>query len=98
MANKLSDILQMIHNTQIRTAIDKLGVMTTVIADKGLQLDADQEVQIPQFDPSIFVAIGLYTVDGTGDSIWGTTDDNAQCTERQIIGPVFPHADQLDKN
>ena len=77
---------------------DKLGVMTTVIADKGLQLDADQEVQIPQFDPSIFVAIGLYTVDGTAPSIWGTTDDNAQCTERQIIGPVFPHADQLDKN
>ena len=77
---------------------DKLGVMTTVIADKGLQLDANQEVQIPQFDPEIFVAIGLYTVDGTGASTWGDTDDNAQCTERQIIGPVFPHADQLDKN
>ena len=77
---------------------DKLGVTTTVIADNGLQLDAAQEVQIPQFDPSIFVAIGLYTVDGTGDTVWGTTDDNATCTERQIIGPVFPHADQLDKN
>lgn len=77
---------------------DKLGVMTTVIADNGLQLDADSELQIPQFDPEIFVALAILTVDGTGASTWGTTDDNAQVTIRQLLGPVFPHPDKLDLN
>lgn len=77
---------------------DSLGVMTTVQADNGLQLDADSELQIPQFDPEIFVALAVLTVDGTGASTWGTTDDNAQVTIRQLLGPVFPHADKLDKN
>jgi 3D (Asp-Asp-Asp) domain-containing protein len=77
---------------------DRLGVMTTVQADNGLQLDADSEIQIPQFDPSVFVAIALLTVDGTGASTWGTTDDSAQVTVRQLLGPVYPHEDKLDKN
>ena len=69
---------------------DKLGVMTTVIADNGLQLTAAQELVIPHFDPEVFVAIGLYTLTGTGDSTWGTTDDNAQVGETQWIGPCYP--------
>ena len=77
---------------------DRLGTMTTVIADNGLQLDADSEIQIPQFDPEIFVALAILTLDGTEDSTWGTTNDSGQVTIRQLLGPVFPHADQLDKN
>jgi hypothetical protein len=77
---------------------DKLGVMTTVQADNGLQLDAASELQIPHFDPEIFVALAILTVDGTGASTWGTTDDSAQVTIRQLLGPVFPHADKLDNN
>jgi hypothetical protein len=77
---------------------DELGVMTTVIADNGLQLDAASELQIPQFDPEIFVALAILTVDGTGASTWGTTDDSAQVTIRQLLGCVYPHPDKLDKN
>jgi hypothetical protein len=77
---------------------DVNGVMTTVIADNGLQLDAASELQIPHFDPEIFVALAVLTVDGTGASTWGTTDDNAQVTIRQLLGPVFPHQAKLDNN
>ena len=77
---------------------DVNGTMTTVQADNGLQLDAASELQIPQFDPEIFVALAVLTVDGTGASTWGTTDDNAQVTIRQLLGPVFPHEDKLDLN
>ena len=77
---------------------DALGVMTTVIADNGIQDDADQVLMIPQFDPEIFVALAILTVDGTGASTWGTTDDNAQVTIRQLLGAVIPHASNLDKN
>jgi hypothetical protein len=77
---------------------DKLGVMTTVICDNGYQLDADSEIQIPQFDPEVFVALAILTLDATGASTWGTTDDNAQVTIRQLLGPVWPHPDKLDSN
>jgi hypothetical protein len=77
---------------------DVLGVMTTVIADNGYQLDADSEIQIPQFDPEIFVALAILTLDATGSSTWGTTDDNAQVTIRQLLGSVYPHPDQVDNN
>jgi len=77
---------------------DVLGVMTTVIADNGIQDDADSVLQIPQFDPEIFVALAVLTVDGTGASTWGTTDDNAQVTIRQLLGSVYPHEDKLDSN
>lgn len=77
---------------------DKQGVMTTVQCDNGLQLDAASELQIPVFDPEYFVALAVLTVDGTGASTWGTTDDSAQVTIRQLLGPVFPHEDKLDRN
>ena len=74
------------------------GVMTTVIADNGLQLDADSEIRIPQYDPEIFIALALLTVDGTGASTWGTTDDNAQVTIVQCLGPVYPTNLGIDAN
>lgn len=69
---------------------DAQGVMTTVVADNGLQLDADSVLRIPTFDPEVFVALAILVVDGTGASTWGTTDDNAQVTITQIVGPCFP--------
>jgi hypothetical protein len=77
---------------------DDLGVVTTVVADNGKQLDADSEIVIPAFDPEIWCAIGLYTIVGTGASTWGTTDDNAQVGETQLIGPVFPTGLGIDPN
>ena len=77
---------------------DNLGVVTTVIADLGYLLDAAQAIQIPTFDPEIWCAIGMYKLTGTGTSTWGTTDDNAQVTETQYIGPVFPTGLGIDKN
>jgi hypothetical protein len=77
---------------------DDLGVVTTVIADNGYQLDANSKIVIPTFDPEIWAAIGLYTIVGTGASTWGTTDDNAQVGETQIIGPVFPTGLGIDPN
>jgi hypothetical protein len=77
---------------------DDLGVVTTVVADNGYVLDADSEIVIPTFDPEIWAAIGLYTLNATGASTWGTTDDNAQVTEKQLIGPVFPTGLGIDPN
>jgi len=69
---------------------DNLGVVTTVIADNGALATAAQSLVIPHFDPEVWCAIGLYTLTATGPSTWGTTDDNAQVTETQLIGPVYP--------
>lgn len=77
---------------------DVNGTMTTVIADNGYQLDANSEIQIPQFDPEIFVALAILTLDATGASTWGSTDDSAQVTIRQLLGPVYPHSAKLDNN
>lgn len=77
---------------------DVNGVMTTVIADNGLQLDANSLIVIPQFDPEIFIAIGLLTVDGTGASVWGTDDDSGQVTIIQLLGPVYPTNNGIDPN
>ena len=68
---------------------DAQGVMTTVVADNGLQLDADSVLQIPTFDPEVFIALAILVIDGTGASTWGTTDDNAQVTVTQLVGPCF---------
>jgi hypothetical protein len=77
---------------------DNLGVTTTVIADLGAGvLTADQELVIPHFDPEVFCAIGLYTMTGTGASVWGTTNDASQTGETQFIGPVFPSDLTKDK-
>lgn len=77
---------------------DAQGVLTTIVADNGLQLDADSEIVIPSFDPEVFVAVALLTIDGTGASTWGTTDDNAQVTVTQWIGPCFPTKGGINKN
>jgi len=66
------------------------GVMTSVIAG-DVALDADVELSIPQFDPELFVACAVILLDSaTAPNVWGTTDDNANVTITQLIGPVFP--------
>jgi hypothetical protein len=77
---------------------DAQGVMTTVVADNGLQLDADSILQIPSFEAEIFIALAILVIDGTGASTWGTTDDNAQVTVTQIVGPAFASGLGIDKN
>jgi hypothetical protein len=78
--------------------VDDLGVLTTVLADNGHQLDADAKIVIPAFDPEIFCAIGIYTIVGTGASTWGTTNDNAQVGETDWLGPVYPTGLGIDSN
>ena len=92
---------QVCANTYTRRYLclaDAQGVMTTVVADNGLQLDAASELVIPSFDPEVFVAIAILVVDGTGASTWGTTNDAAQVTITQIIGPCFPTGAGIDAN
>jgi len=73
------------------------GTITLVKgSDEGV-LDADIELKIPQFDPEVFVAIGTLLIDSAGFTL-GTTSTAGVSTFAQLIGPVFPHADRLDKN
>jgi hypothetical protein len=74
------------------------GTMTTVIADNGLQLDADSEIVIPAFDPEIFLPIGRLDINCTDSWNWGDDDKNAQVTVVQLLGPVFPSGAGIDPN
>ena len=66
------------------------GIMTTVLGG-NIALDADVVLSIPKFDPELFVCIGYILKDGvTARDVWGTDDDNADCTVTQWIGPCFP--------
>jgi hypothetical protein len=72
------------------------GTITLVKAG-DVALDADVELQIPHFDPAIFVAIGTLLVDSAGFTM-GTTALTSIGTFAQLIGPVFPNELYLDKN
>ena len=73
------------------------GTITLVKASDEGVLDADIELKIPQFDPSTYVAIGTLLIDSAGFTL-GTTSTAGVSTFAQLIGPVVPHADRLDKN
>jgi len=59
-----------------------------------LALDADVECKIPMFDPSTYVCIAIVLIDGNGCTL-GTTNINALATVYQVVGPVYPHPDNL---
>lgn len=73
------------------------GTITLVKASDEGVLDADIELKIPQFDPEIFVAIGTLLIDSATFTL-GTTSTAGVSTFAQLLAPVYPHADMLDKN
>lgn len=64
----------------------------------SVALDAAVACKIPDFDPSTWVCIAIVLVDAGGAVTLGTTDINAIATVYQVIGPVFPHPDNIDIN
>ena len=63
--------------------------------------DSDNALQIPCYDPTRYVAVGLMYADhssGAADFVIGTTlqsADNHTATYYQVVGPCFPHASLL---
>ena len=74
---------------------DSAGTLTLVEASDTGVLDADIEIKIPQFDPSVFVAIGLMLIDSAAFTL-GTTSTAGIVTFTQLLGPVFPHSERID--
>ena len=71
-----------------------LGILTLVKADDG-----SGNLQIPNFEPEMFVAIGYLTVTPTsGAHVLGTTVLTTVGTFTQIIGPAMPQGSAIDKN
>lgn len=77
--------------------VNSAGTLTLVKASDSGVLDANIELKIPQFDPEVFVAIGTLLIDSAGFTL-GTTSTAGVSTFAQILGPVFPHPDYLDRN
>ena len=94
--NAVGDVVPTLYSRYYLCLADAAGTITLVKAGPKA-LDAAVELQIPQFDPAIFVAIGTLLIDSAGYTC-GTTSTAGISTFAQLIGPVFPHADQLDKN
>jgi len=61
-----------------------------------MALDAEVELKIPLYDPTVWCPIALMLVNSTGATL-GTTDIGASMigTEYQIVGTVLPHPDNL---
>jgi hypothetical protein len=85
--NLYSQWLIVYANAAGRLRIDLAGDMA---------LDANVELKIPMYDPTVWCPIALLLVDSTGATL-GTTDIGASMigTEYQVIGPVLPHPDNL---
>ena len=96
--------------TSITASYDQ-WFLVTAIADGTLQIweAGDEaatgyaEMKMPQFDPKLYVALGaIHIANGSsaafvvGTTSWAT--GSVTETYVQITGPVFPHADNMDKN
>jgi len=75
--------------------VNSAGTLTLVKADDG-----SGNLQIPNFEPELFCAIGYLTVTPTsGAHVLGTTALTTVGTFSQLIGvPVFPAAAVIDHN
>ena len=87
-----------LYTRHVLVLADAGGVMTTVQADNGLQLDAASLFIVPAFDPEVFVAIARIDIDCADSWVYGDDNKNAQCTPVQLIGPVFPTGTGIDAN
>jgi hypothetical protein len=58
------------------------------------------ELKIPHFDPLTYCCIGVIKIakDDAGDLTVGTTALTGDGTYVNLVGPVFPHPDNLDLN
>ena len=76
---------------------DEDGLLTINEAS-NYALDAAVVLKVPDFDYETLVCIGLAALDFTGASTIGTTDNNGITTVYQVLGPIFPHPDNIDLN
>ena len=95
--NGVGDVVASGDSMYYLALADAAGTLTMVLAGDGGELDADVTLKIPQFDPAIFVAVGLLLIDSAAFTL-GTTSTAGVSTFTQLMGPVFPHADYIDKN
>ena len=83
-------------------ALTQQGADTLTLVKAGdVALDADAELVIPNFEPEVFVAIGILHIDaGAGGFILGSTDIDTGTvgTFTQWIGPCFPTGRGIDQN
>ncbi len=74
--------------------VDAAGTLTIVKADDG-----SGNLQIPNFEPEVFAAIGTLAVTPTsGAHVLGTTVLTTVGTFAQLIGPVYPTGLGIDQN
>jgi len=73
------------------------GTLTVWLAGDAA-LDGTEKLEIPQFCPKTYVAIGLIHVNSGTSFVMGTTALTTIGTFYQITGSVFPHPDNIDKN
>jgi len=55
-------------------------------------------IRIPAFDPTRYVAVGLMKITSAGTYVCGTTSTAGIVTFYQILGPIFPDLNTIDKN
>ena len=72
------------------------GVISLVTAG-DVALDAAVEVRIPNYEPEMFVAIGLLLINSAAFTL-GTTSTAGVSTFIQLIGPVYPQGISIDQN
>lgn len=94
--NAVGDVVPTLYSRYYVALVNSLGTLTLVKAG-DVALDAAVTLEIPQFDPEVFCAIGTLLVDSAGYTC-GTTALTGISTFAQLIGPVVPHPNQLDKN
>ena len=73
----------------------------TLVRAGDVALDADAELVIPNFDPEVFVAIGVLHIDSpVGGFTLGDTDIDTGTvgTFTQWVGPCFPTGLSIDQN
>ena len=61
-------------------------------------LDGAEVLKVPDFDYTTYVCVGFIHVNSNTAFVLGTTALTTIGTFYQAVGPVYPHADNIDKN
>ena len=86
-------VIPALYSVYLAVFADEDGRLKIDLASE-IALDADVELKIPWFDPSVWCCIGIALVNGNATTL-GTTNINAITTVYDVIGPVLPHPDNL---